>query len=575
MAAGIAISSVLVGALVGLISRGRFAGPIRTFALVAALVVVMSELLPSAITVLGVGALVVAALAFIAPSVVSRAGPRGSGLELAYAGLLVHKVVDGLTLEVFLGGAHAGHGHLDVALALALHAVPVTALVVVTFIERGHVHALGRVVGLIAATLAGVAMAGEVPGVLERFDPYIMAAVAGLLMHVVVDEVSVKRPEGIVERVSDLVAVIVGIALVLFTGHSHHDGTHEMRELLGESFLMLALATAPALLLGLVAAAGVEIVAKNARESAPTRAFQQAITGIAVGLRRPVCACGILPEATSLERRGAPAALVGSFLIATPALGIETFALTVNFFGWTTSLLRLLGGVLVALAVGAVIGSRVGGGGDASVRPDGHFRREPAHGGPPRRWLHDFDELVLHKGPWLLVGLLIASYAMVLPDGALTAMGHYAILVVVLVATPMYICAASATPLAAVLLLKGLSPAAVLIGLILGPVLNIAIMRWLGRAYGARVAALAIAAAILVLASLGVGTIATEFAPVVRLQSYGWVSLASTIILSVVAFRGVWRHGLIPWLSSLRDVVGGGVSDAHDHEHHHHAFADH
>ena len=54
-------------------------------------------------------------------------------------------------------------------------------------------------------------------------------------------------------------------------------------------------------------------------------AFSQALRGAVVGAPLPICACGVLPLAESLRRRGAGAALVVAFLLATPELGVETF----------------------------------------------------------------------------------------------------------------------------------------------------------------------------------------------------------------------------------------------------------
>src|SRR5690606_18496796 len=60
------------------------------------------------------------------------------------------------------------------------------------------------------------------------------------------------------------------------------------------------------------------------------------------------------------------------------------------------------------------------------------------------------------------------------------------LLVVSLVAIPSYICAPSATPLAAVLIAKGLSPGVVLVALLLGPVTNVVTLFFLRRGYGLR-----------------------------------------------------------------------------------------
>ena len=68
--------------------------------------------------------------------------------------------------------------------------------------------------------------------------------------------------------------------------------------------------------------------------------------------------------------------------------------------------------------------------------------------------------------------------------------------IVALISIPSYVCAPSATPLFAVLIAKGLSPGAALVGLLLGPATNIATLALLRRWYGGRGVLLVIAAVV-------------------------------------------------------------------------------
>src|SRR6185436_7832244 len=79
--------------------------------------------------------------------------------------------------------------------------------------------------------------------------------------------------------------------------------------------------------------------------------------GALLGVPLPVCACGILPVAHSLRARGGAAAVVVAFMLATPELGVDTFALSVQFLGWPFALLRLLGAVIVSVAGGLLVAS--------------------------------------------------------------------------------------------------------------------------------------------------------------------------------------------------------------------------
>jgi uncharacterized membrane protein YraQ (UPF0718 family) len=57
---------------------------------------------------------------------------------------------------------------------------------------------------------------------------------------------------------------------------------------------------------------------------------------------------------------------------------------------------------------------------------------------------------------------------------------------VMILALPLYVCATSSTPIAAVFLAKGLAPGAVLVFLLVGPATNFATMLAVGRELGAK-----------------------------------------------------------------------------------------
>ncbi|MGL6123500.1 MAG: SO_0444 family Cu/Zn efflux transporter, partial [Shewanella sp.] len=86
-------------------------------------------------------------------------------------------------------------------------------------------------------------------------------------------------------------------------------------------------------------------------------------------------------------------------------------------------------------------------------------------------------DLVRDTTLWLLVGLFFAALVQTyVPAGFLAQWGDgiLAMLVMVLVSVPMYICATASTPIAAGLLLAGVSPGAVLVFMMAGPATNIA-----------------------------------------------------------------------------------------------------
>ncbi|MBF0256596.1 MAG: permease, partial [Gammaproteobacteria bacterium] len=93
------------------------------------------------------------------------------------------------------------------------------------------------------------------------------------------------------------------------------------------------------------------------------------------------------------------------------------------------------------------------------------------------------DDLAL----WLLLGLGLAALIMtLLPPMAMAAWGSglLAMLMMVLIGIPMYICATASTPVAAALLFAGVSPGTVLVFLLAGPATNIATIGVLHKEMG-------------------------------------------------------------------------------------------
>lgn len=97
-------------------------------------------------------------------------------------------------------------------------------------------------------------------------------------------------------------------------------------------------------------------------------------------------------------------------------------------------------------------------------------------------------DLVRDTTIWLLIGLFFAALVQTYVPGDFLAKwgnGIPAMLVMVLISVPMYICATASTPIAAGLLLAGVSPGAVLVFMLAGPATNIAtlgvVMKELGK----------------------------------------------------------------------------------------------
>jgi branched-subunit amino acid ABC-type transport system permease component len=124
-----------------------------------------------------------------------------------------------------------------------------------------------------------------------------------------------------------------------------------------------------------------------------------------------------------------------------------------------------------------------------------------------------------------------------------------------------------ATPVAAVLAGKGLSPGVVLAALVIGSVLHFRVMHFWAAAYGGRST---LVATLAVIAVAWAGALSFDAMPVtvktdrVEALPLGWGSYLGTALLGVLVLRAVWREGLGRWLGSL-----GGAAHTHAHAHRH------
>jgi uncharacterized membrane protein YraQ (UPF0718 family) len=105
-----------------------------------------------------------------------------------------------------------------------------------------------------------------------------------------------------------------------------------------------------------------------------------------------------------------------------------------------------------------------------------------------------FGELWGDLAGWFAVGLLLAGVVTALvPEQFITSAlggGLMSMLIMLVVGVPLYICATASTPIAAALILKGVSPGAALVFLLVGPATNIASLTVLTGLLGKRAVAI-------------------------------------------------------------------------------------
>lgn len=122
--------------------------------------------------------------------------------------------------------------------------------------------------------------------------------------------------------------------------------------------------------------------------------------------------------------------------------------------------------------------------GEAAEEPKGFFARLVAG------QAYAFGEMLPDIGLWLLGGVLLAAVlgAAMPPDGfkALPGGELGAMLAMLVLGLPLYVCASASTPVAAAMVLHGLSPGAALVFMLAGPATNAASVVILWRMFGPR-----------------------------------------------------------------------------------------
>ena len=220
--------------------------------------------------------------------------------------------------------------------------------------------------------------------------------------------------------------------------------------------------------------------------------LRSVVTAAAFGVPLPLCSCGVLPTAVALRRSGASRAASTSFLIATPQTGVDSIAATWSMMGLPFAILRPVAALVTSLIGGLAVGHWERKGALDDVKSDGNYEFSELPRGLWNKvvetFKYGFFDMMQSIGRWLLIGLVVATLITVLlPDDFFANYAPWPLLnmfIIVLVAVPMYVCATGSIPIAAALMLKGMSPGCALVLLMAGPAANVASMFVVNKAFG-------------------------------------------------------------------------------------------
>ena len=264
-----------------------------------------------------------------------------------------------------------------------------------------------------------------------------------------------------------------------------------------------------------------------------------------LGIPLPLCSCGVIPAAISLRKQGAGRGASAAFLVSTPESGVDSIAITWALLDPVMTIVRPIAAFITGTLTGILINllpeekteldtEPTGCGCSDTCSDTGLATKEPLTKRMMAGVRYAFGELLKDIGSWLLLGVLIAGLVTTLiPDGFFEMLFEYqaaSLLVMLLVSIPLYMCASASTPIAAALVLKGLSPGAALVFLLAGPATNAATLTVVARFWGRQ--ATMVYLAVISCCSLVLGWLVNEFYAWAGLDISQWVTPAAGEVAS-------------------------------------------
>ncbi len=275
------------------------------------------------------------------------------------------------------------------------------------------------------------------------------------------------------------------------------------------------------------------------------------------GIPLPLCSCSVIPAAMSLRKEGASRGAVLSFLISTPTTGADSILATYSLLGGLFTVYRIIASFVTGVLSGFISNL-------LTKEKPSSTKKQPdvcKYCGSKEDHVHSvldkikgvftyaFGDLLRDSGTALVVGVLIGgAIAYFVPESFIEAYmgsGLKAMVVMLLIGIPMYVCATASIPIAAALMLKGMDPGAALVFLIAGPATNIVTMMVIRKNMGKQ--ALVIYLSSIVVSSLALGSLfgviceyfyrsGFAFSVLARHQKTGtgWMGNAASIVLLVL-----------------------------------------
>ena len=341
-----------------------------------------------------------------------------------------------------------------------------------------------------------------------------------------------------------------------------------------ESLWKFMVLSSPVLLLGLAVAGLIHgfITVEKIKSVLGGNSILAVVKAAILGIPLPLCSCGVIPAAVTIRKSGASNGATSSFLIATPESGVDSIAMTYAMMDLPMTIIRPIAAFVSAFMAGVLHFFF----NDFELEEEVQEKKSPccakakAAKEAAEIKVHPiasafkfaFIDLINDIALWLSFGILLgAGIDLMVPTEWIQSLNGWGGRIILLgVGIPLYICASATTPIAASLMLKGLSPGLALIILLTGPATNLAnilvLQKYIGRK-GIAINIAAIAVVTLIFSFL-VDFLYTHFAwPLnfnISSHDHGngaaWWEIGAVVILSFLLIKGVIQKEVIPRLKN-------------------------
>jgi len=273
----------------------------------------------------------------------------------------------------------------------------------------------------------------------------------------------------------------------------------------------------------------------------------------------------------SLRKQGASNGATTAFLISTPESGVDSISVTYALLDPIMTIARPVVAFVTATVAGIAENLFSAKSEAKQIEPDLSCPVDGCCDGvncepETHRRHHTFREKLFagtrfavgdlwgDLAGWFLIGLILAGLITVLVPsevfGKYLGSGLPAMLLMLAIGIPLYICATASTPIAAALILKGVSPGAALVFLLAGPATNIASLTVLVGTLGKRATAIYLTA--IAVCAVLFGLIVDQVYAFLGISAQAMVGQASKIvpewagwigafIIIGMSVRPVWR----------------------------------